>query len=50
MASVLQDFRYGLRMLAKKRDDRPRDFIDFLSKFRNLRLLKSDPIKKKSEP
>jgi serine/threonine protein kinase len=32
-----------LRMLAKKRDDRPRDFHDFLQKFRMMRLFKSTP-------
>lgn len=33
-----------LRMLAKKKDERPRDFMDFLGKFRNVKVFKSDTL------
>lgn len=38
-----------LRMLSKKRDERPRDFHDFLLKFRSIRLYKPVPVPKKPE-
>jgi eukaryotic-like serine/threonine-protein kinase len=35
-----------MRMLEKKKEDRPRDFHDVLMQLRNLRVLKSQPAKK----
>jgi serine/threonine-protein kinase len=37
-----------LRMLAKKREDRPANFLDFQLKFRPLRLFKSEGVRKKT--
>src|SRR5262249_27801338 len=38
-----------LRMLAKKREDRPRDFHEFLAKFRPMRMFKAPAAKKKAD-
>jgi serine/threonine-protein kinase len=37
-----------LRMLAKKREQRPRDFHEVLMAMRNLRVFKTDPVSQKS--
>jgi serine/threonine-protein kinase len=38
-----------LHMLAKKREDRPKDFHQVLMKLRNLRVFKSEPVKQEVE-
>lgn len=38
-----------LRMLEKKREDRPKDFHDVLIQMRNMRVLKGQPAKKEDE-
>jgi eukaryotic-like serine/threonine-protein kinase len=38
-----------LRMLAKKRDDRPRDFNEFLGAFRTTRVFKGDKLERRKE-
>jgi eukaryotic-like serine/threonine-protein kinase len=38
-----------LRMLAKKREDRPRDFHEILMALKNLRIFKSDPAVRKDD-
>ena len=38
-----------LRMLEKKREDRPRDFHEVLMAMRNMRVLKGQPVKKEEE-
>jgi serine/threonine-protein kinase len=38
-----------LRCLAKKREDRPKDFHEILMALRNLRVFKSEPAKKEAE-
>jgi eukaryotic-like serine/threonine-protein kinase len=38
-----------LRMLAKKREDRPRDFHEILMALKNMRIFKSDPPVKRDE-
>jgi len=38
-----------MKMLEKKKEDRPRDFHDVLMQMRNLRVLKSQPVKKEEE-
>jgi serine/threonine-protein kinase len=35
-----------LRMLAKKKEDRPRDFHEVLMKLRTIKVYKSDPVQK----
>jgi serine/threonine-protein kinase len=38
-----------LRMLAKKRDDRPKDFHQVLMKLRGIRVFKSEPVRQAAE-
>jgi serine/threonine protein kinase len=38
-----------MRMLEKRKEDRPRDFHDVLMQMRSLRVLKSQPVKKEEE-
>src|SRR5262249_51863830 len=38
-----------LRMLGKKRDDRPRDFQEFLGAFRTTRVFKGDKLERRKE-
>jgi serine/threonine protein kinase len=39
-----------LRMLSKKRDERPKDFHEFLAKFRGLRSIFKAPAARKKGP
>jgi serine/threonine protein kinase len=44
---ITEDFAaLVLKMLEKKREDRPRDFHEVLMQLRNIRVLKSQPVKK----
>jgi serine/threonine-protein kinase len=47
---ITEDFAaLVMKMLEKKKEDRPRDFHDVLMQMRNLRVLKSQPVKKEEE-
>jgi len=47
---VTEDFAaLILRMLEKKREDRPRDFHEVLMQFRNMRVFKTAPAKAAEE-
>jgi serine/threonine-protein kinase len=47
---ITEDFAaFLMRMLEKKREDRPRDFHEVLMQLRNLRVLKSRPVKNQEE-
>jgi serine/threonine-protein kinase len=44
---INEDFAaFLLRMLEKRKEDRPHDFHDVMIQLRNLRVLKSQPVKK----
>ena len=47
---ITEDFAaLVMKMLEKKKEDRPRDFHEVLMQMRNLRVLKSQPVKKEEE-
>jgi serine/threonine-protein kinase len=47
---VTEDFAaLVMRMLEKRKEDRPRDFHDVLIQLRGMRVLKSSPVKKEEE-